>query len=283
MHRPGILTHMAARRFRPRVRLLVGAVLAAGIAGYVYFLRPSFQPEPPAAPTHVPPPPPLTAPTPTARLAPDVSTTLPEPVPPLAESDDYVRDLAGAVSSHQGLAAWLLTQGLVRRFVAAVDNVVAGDTPRPHLGFMAPGRRFQVVTRGDRTYLDPAGYTRYDATADVIASLDPAACVELYRKSKPLIDDAYRELGYGDQQFDDALARAIAALLATPVVEGEVALTPKVVTFAFADPKLEELTPAQKHLLRMGPRNVRAIQGQLRALAEALALPAPTAAPRAPD
>ena len=63
------------------------------------------------------------------------------------------------------------------------------------------------------------------------------------------------------------------------------ALTPKVVSFAFADPALEKLSPAQKHLLRMGPRNVRAIQHQLRAMAEALAPPAPaepTAAPPSP-
>jgi hypothetical protein len=167
--------------------------------------------------------------------------------------------------------------------VAAVDNVAAGDSPRAHLGFMAPEGKFQVKTRGDRTTVDPASYARYDATAGFIAAVDPAGCGELYRRTKPLIDDAYRELGYGDQKFDDTLARAIAALLRTPIVEGEVALTPKVVTYAFADPALETLTPAQKHLLRMGPRNVRAIQTQLRAIADALALPAPTGAPRSPD
>jgi len=36
------------------------------------------------------------------------------------------------------------------------------------------------------------------------------------------------------------------------------------------DPKLEELSPAQKNLLRMGPRNVARIQAKLRALLAAL-------------
>ena len=57
-----------------------------------------------------------------------------------------------------------------------------------------------------------------------------------------------------------------------PVVDGDVELTPKVITYAFADPALERLRPAQKHLLRMGPKNERAIQAELRALATALGI-----------
>ena len=41
-----------------------------------------------------------------------------------------------------------------------------------------------------------------------------------------------------------------------------------------ADRRLEALSPAQRHLLRMGPRNVRMIQGELRTLAAALGVPA---------
>ena len=74
-------------------------------------------------------------------------------------------------------------------------------------------------------------------------------------------------------RFDDVLAKAIQTLLATPVVDGEIELRPKVVTYAFADPRLEALSPAQKHFLRMGPRNVRLIQGELRTLAGALGVP----------
>jgi len=69
------------------------------------------------------------------------------------------------------------------------------------------------------------------------------------------------------------VAKAIHTLLATPVVDGEIELRPKVVTYAFADPRLEALSPAQRHFLRMGPRNVRLIQGELRALAAALGVP----------
>lgn len=288
-----ILVRVAARRIRPGIFALVGVLLAAGTAGYLLFLRTPAR-ETPAVPAdagEVTLPPPTTLPAPGTGSIAEVPPPSPaSAMPTLGESDDFLRGLASTLSSHPGLAGWLATEGLIRRFVAAADNVAAGESPRAHLGFLVPRDKFHTRTRGGRTYLDPASYTRYDEIADMVASLDPGGCAELYRRTTPLIDDAYRELGYSSQRFDDTLARAIATLLATPVVEGEVALTPKVVTFAFADPALEALSPAQKHLLRMGPRNVRAIQNQLRAIAEALALPDPipppapgaTAAPPSP-
>ena len=51
-------------------------------------------------------------------------------------------------------------------------------------------------------------------------------------------------------------------------------LVPHAVGFRYADPKLEELTAAQKQFLRMGPRNVRIIQQKLRELQPALSAPA---------
>src|SRR6058998_1111241 len=148
-----------------------------------------------------------------------------------------------------------------------------GDEPRPHLLFLAPEASFQTVTRNGRLYVDPRSYARYDAAADVIASLDPRAAVDLYRQVQPLCEEAYRELGHPPGRFDDVVAKAIQTLLATPVVDGEIELRPKVVTYAFADRRLEALSPAQRHLLRMGPRNVRLIQGELRDLAAALGVP----------
>jgi hypothetical protein len=44
--------------------------------------------------------------------------------------------------------------------------------------------------------------------------------------------------------------------------------------FAYADARLENLSAAQKHLLRMGPRNVRIIQQTLHELGVAFGIPA---------
>jgi hypothetical protein len=52
-----------------------------------------------------------------------------------------------------------------------------------------------------------------------------------------------------------------------------------VLSFAYADPRLESLSPVQKQFLRMGPRNVQAVQAKLREIATRLSLH-PEGAPR---
>src|SRR5262249_59316891 len=99
---------------------------------------------------------------------------------------------------------------------------------------------------GDHVYIDPASYERYDAVAELMGSVDPQRAVDLYRQVSPLCEEAYRGLGHREGGFDQALGRAIRMLLATPIVEGEVELAPRVVTLAFAGPALAELAPGPK-------------------------------------
>ena len=86
------------------------------------------------------------------------------------------------------------------------------------------------------------------------------------------MNEADRNFG-GTGNFDAELERAIVELLKVPVVEGDVPLRMAGIGYAFADPRLEALSPPQKQLLRMGPENVRAIQGKLREIAAALGIP----------
>jgi hypothetical protein len=94
--------------------------------------------------------------------------------------------------------------------------------------------------------------------------------------------DAYRELGHPEGDIDAAVEQAIVRLLQTPVVDGDILLDQRAVAYTFRDPSLERLTGAQKQLLRMGPRNVRTVQTQLRAIARELGIPEESlpAAPR---
>ena len=256
------------------------ALVALALGAYVWLRRPPLitLPVPPSSAPGPEPTPPPTVPPPavTEPLAapPGTAPDTPEErgLPPLAESDTLVRELASGLTSHPGLSVWLSTDGLIQRFVGAVDSIAGGESPRPHLLFLAPAAKFRVVRRKGGLYVDPKSYQRYDLVADVVGSLDPQRAAEVYRRLRPLSDEAYRGLGKPQGPFEDLLAKAIRNLLAAPVVEGEVELTPKVITYAFADPALEGLSGAQKHLLRMGPKNVRAVQVQLRALATALGM-----------
>jgi len=195
-------------------------------------------------------------------------------VPPLDESDAFVRDLVAKLSSDPRLLAWLATDGLIRTFTVVVVNIAGGETPSPHLRMMRPLSGFRASPQGGGLVLDPRSFERYNAVADAAASVDPAGSARLYTTLKPRIEEAYRDLGYPDTSFDETLEQAIVVLLRTPVLDGPVRLVESGGTsYAFENTDLEKLSAAQKQLLRMGPRNVRIIQAALRSIAGALGIP----------
>jgi hypothetical protein len=191
----------------------------------------------------------------------------------LDKSDDLVRQLAKELSSHPKIDLWLKSKDLIRRFTAAVDNIANGLSPRPHVDFFVPEGEFKIIKRGDLYYADPDGYSRYDPVVDVFVSLDSKKSVNLLRRLKPLFQEAYRDLGYPNRDFEETFIRAIDELLRTPIVEGDILLEKAVVNYIMIDSALEGLSDAQKHLLRMGPENVGAVQAKLREMAAALGVP----------
>lgn len=182
----------------------------------------------------------------------------------LDESDETLRDLAADLSSRPELAQWLLTEDLVRKFVAAVDNIANGQSPRSQIGFFKPDKKFEVVEGGGETFLNPASYARYTVVAAVFDSLDSEGTVMLYRRSYTIIQEAYRDLGYPSGNFQKTLLQAIDELLQVPIVQRDIRLEKKLLSYALADPQLENLSLAQKHLFRMGPQNIRRIQTKLK-------------------
>jgi hypothetical protein len=252
------------------VTLAAVAVVVIGLLGIVFlvFRHPSASPSPlPSAPTATGAPVVEASPTPSPQA----------PLPPLDDSDGFVRQVAAGLSAHPELARWLSRSALVRTLTVVVVNVASGETPRPHLEFLAPKQRFRAARRPGRMVTpDPAGFAGYDRFGDAVASIDATVAAATYRSLAPLFEAAYVELGRPEGGFPAALDRAIRALLAVPVLRDDVLLVPHAVGFRYADPMLEGLTPAQKQFLRMGPRNVRLVQGKLRELAAALAGPAPS-------
>jgi hypothetical protein len=196
------------------------------------------------------------------------------PAVSLADSDTAVRQFAAAMSSNPEFAKWILTKDLIRKFVVSVDNVANGLSPKGHVDFFSPQGPFRISRTKAGTLIDPAGYARYAPVVDVVRSLDAAAAVRLYRAIEPLLQDAYNELGYPGVDFDDTLVKAMAELLGTPIVTEPIALKPKVLSYALTDESLEALSPAQKQLLRLGPKGVEAVQAKIREVAAVMGIPA---------
>jgi hypothetical protein len=204
------------------------------------------------------------------------SSELDVPLPPLDQSDALVRQLAAGLSSHPALRAWLATPRLIRNFAASVENASLGASPSANLTFLRPREPYQAIERsgsnGSELVPDPASYRRYDTVTEVFTSIDPQAAAGVYRRLHGLVQEAYADLGYPDRSFDAALAEAFETLLKTPIPATAPRLERHVNTYRYVDPRLEELTPLQKHLLRMGPDHAARIKAQIRALATELEL-----------
>jgi hypothetical protein len=194
-------------------------------------------------------------------------------LPPLDETDALVRQLVDRLSSHPAVAAWLTTDGLILNFVVVTSRIATGQTPVAELKAVGPIPRFRTRSARGDVFIDPSSYRRYDRHAAAVSSLDARGTARLYATLKPRIADAYTRVGPRDGEFDAVLERAIIALLEVPVVEGDVALAPHGTVYAFADERLQAMSAAQKQFLRMGPQNVRAVQGKLREMASALGIP----------
>lgn len=252
-----------------RVALVITAavlVIVAVIVAYLYFRKPA--PEPARVAET---PKPAIQPPPRRGLGPEVA---PIDLPPLVLTDPIVRDLLSKLSSRPELAAWLATDGLVRNFVVCVENVAGGQTPARHLRVLAPKAPFRAEQRARTFVVDARSFSRYDGLADTAASMDAAGLARIYSILKPRLIDAYKELGHPEGDIDAAVEKAVVVLLQTPAIDGTETLKPKVLTFTYEQPDLEALPPAQKQLLRMGPRNLGLVQAHLRVIARELGIPA---------
>lgn len=249
----------------------IAGVLIAFIAAIIAFftLRPSKE----STTSATNPTPANAASTPAAPTRPLGAAAEPRELPPLALTDPVVREMLRGLSSRPELATWLATDGLIRNLVTSVDTVANGATPSSNLRRLAPSRPFAATPRGAGFVIDPQSYHRYDGIADTVASLDASSLARAYTTLRPRLDEAYRELGYPDGSFDAAVERAVGRLLSTPMPRDEMPVHPSPVLYKFDDERFERLAPAQKQLVRMGPRNMGLVQDKLREVAMALGIP----------
>jgi hypothetical protein len=244
-------------------------ILAVGLGIYYFFASPPGKevlvPEEPSkteATTSKPESPPeaAKAPLPGVRVA-------------LADSDEWVRNKALDLSANSRWSEWLLNKNLIRRITAAVVNIAEGKSPRKHVGFLGSSMPFSALKKDEKLYLDPQSFDRYNLFVNIFSSLDAAKTTGLFKEFNPLFQEAYRELGYPQGDFQAVLVLAMKELLKVPVVEGDILLKEAVLSYWIVDDSLEDLSDAQKYLLRMGPQNTRKIQKKLQEMALLLGVP----------
>ena len=187
-------------------------------------------------------------------------------LPPLSESDDFVRAELEPLALPED---WAQRDDLARRMAVVLANAADGQYPQRQLAFMAPRAPFQVVERDDRKYIDPASYQRFDSYLDLLERVEPDALAQLIDRLRPLLTEALGELG-SDLPPNAQIKGAIDLLLEVPVLSGDVEVVQPKVFYEYADPTLEALPPLKKLALRMGPTNLQRLKAYLSQLRLAL-------------
>lgn len=266
--------------------LLVIGLAIILLLGYLLWPEPSSPPEvvlpPPvieSEPTDDEPPPQVTEAPDIPRVeqpatAPsDDATAPPEPQVTLNDSDAEARELLTAsTDSHPVATEWLTTDNLLRRGAMAVDILSRHQLPITALPVGQAQGSFQVDSdpESGRLLLDSTNFERYDPIVSAINAISSERLVSLFHYFRPLLEQAYTELGHPAENFDNALIAAIDHLLAAPVVDTPIELVHETVAYQYADERLESLPSSHRQLLRMGPEHTRTIQAKLRDIRQLL-------------
>ena len=194
-----------------------------------------------------------------------------EPLPALADSDELALASAKKLSWLPNYPAMLRTTDIIVNFVAFIDNLASNELVAKFSPLKQPAEKFSVIELGDKIYLNPESYNRYNIYVDVINSVNVEFAIELYQKLNPLFEQAYQELGYPEGAFDSALTQAIDSALDAPIIRDQIELVAPSAMYKFADPDLEQLPSAQKLMIRMGADNMIKLRPKLQQIQSALA------------
>ncbi|XRD86129.1 DUF3014 domain-containing protein [Dyella acidisoli] len=192
-------------------------------------------------------------------------------LPALVDSDESVREALTGMAGGD-LTSLLVPSQIISRVVATVDAL-----PRQGLGntnilpLRTPKGMMQMQAANGMTVIATANAERYSPYMTVLARVDLHAVVAWYKRSYPLFQEAYRELGYPRGYFNDRLIVAIDDMLAAPDVHDPIAVTKVGARYHFVDPQLQSLSNGQKLMLRLGPENEAQFKAKLRMIRELLA------------
>lgn len=203
-------------------------------------------------------------------------------LPALAGADDYVAKALTELLGQAQVARFLQADGLVRRFVATVDNLAREQAPVGLWPLKPTPERFTVQGEGAAQAIAPDNAARYRAVVAWAEGVDLQRVAALYARMYPLFQQAYEELGYPGRYFNDRVVAVIDHLLQAPEpaaaprvvlteVKGEWSAARPWVRYEFADPQLQALSSGQKIMVRVGLENERRLKARLKALRPLLA------------
>lgn len=211
------------------------------------------------------------APLPVERPPVDTALTpAPAPVeevvdlPSLNSSDPFVRERITGIESGEGLTDFIATEDVIRRFVVFAENVSDGSLPQLDYPVRRLPQAMAVRELDENLYeMQTVSYERFTPIVNALAALKPEQGMAMYRVLKPLLQEAYAEIGYPNRNFDDVVVKAIDEILNARTAEGPFQLVKPKVMYVYANAEIESMSPVEKQLLRMGPANAQKLKATL--------------------
>lgn len=244
----------------PVVLVLLFGCVAASIYYWIYYQR--------ETPTQTAAPAPVAAPEPEAppirHPVQRPETEEAKPLPPLAESDDPLREAAATLADKTSLARFFELNSIVRRFVVTVDELPRKKMSQRYNIAKPVAGQFLVSGTGENISINPANQRRYTPYVRLAEAIDTKKLVAVYVHFYPLFQEEYKNLGYPKRYFNDRLVDTIDDLLAAPDIKTSIKLAQPKVLYEFADPNLEALSTGQKMMMRMGSDNAARVKAKLR-------------------
>ena len=202
----------------------------------------------------------------------------PEPeviLPTLDESDSWFTTKLPDLTWRKELLKLMVTDDIIRRFVVFTDNFSQGTLAYEHTPLVTPNVKFTVIEaesdNGAKWQWDESSTRRFTLYVDLLRSMDSEMLIQWYIELKPLIDQAYSELGYPDDDFTEVLHGAITKVLDMEIPKAQPELERPSVMYKYKDESLESLDDAEKLLLRLGKENLLVIKSVLLEINEKLA------------
>ncbi len=201
-----------------------------------------------------------------------------EPLPPLNKSDSWIQKKLTDFTWRKELLNLMVNEDMIRRFVVFTDNFSQGVLAYEHSPFILPANKFSVIESKEaiseensevnkqpkiELHWDEKTTRRFNLYVELLRSVDSSVLVNWYVEAKPLIDQAYSELGYPNDDFTETLQIAITRVLDMEFPENDFDLVQPSVMYRFKDKELESLEATDKLLLRLGKENVLIIKSIL--------------------
>jgi hypothetical protein len=196
-------------------------------------------------------------------------------LPTLDESDAWLEEKLPTITWRKELLKLVIDDDMIRRFVVFTDNFSQGILAYEHSPLIKPTASFsgreinedgQVVIKWDET-----SSRRFSLYVDLLRSVDSETLVSWYFELKPLVDEAYQELGYPEENFTDILQDAITKVLDMEIPKERIELIRPSVMYQFKNEEIEKLDDAEKLMLRLGKENLLVIKSVLLEISEKIA------------